>query len=529
MIRSASHDRVAARLELAGSLSVAKTAATLPLLLSAAARALLPSRAACARVSGVRASLGALRMASGGRSREELSALSKDELVELVLQKEGKRAPAAAAGAPQKKQKAAPRAFDMSKHSQHHVALRIAYLGHAYRGLMWLDDYDDTVEARLFEALLKTCLIEDRETCEFSRGGRTDKGVSALGQVVALRIRSNRPLAPADGDAADAPAAPFEEIDYAHKLNCVLPADIRVLAWHPVGPSFSARFSATHRTYKYCFVRGALDVAKMREAAALLVGQHDYRNFCKIDPSVQSFERRILSFEVAPVPGLAVNGGDDSPLALWEFTVSGTAFLWHQVRAMAAILFLVGQRHEEPSIVARLLDVEAQPRRPVYDIASEAPLLLYNIGYDLGGGADIPWVYSAATLAGVSQLWADTQAASLLKATSLHTMRASLLGCAVANPLHGEAARPTNASDARRYDAAATAAAARTTAAAVGAPLDAAPPDAADALIPWLRAHALAPDADAAATAARARGGRKHKPLLERPTAEPPKFAPREE
>ena len=57
---------------------------TLPLLLSAAARALQPSRAACARVSGVRASLGALRMASGGRSREELSALSKDELVELV-------------------------------------------------------------------------------------------------------------------------------------------------------------------------------------------------------------------------------------------------------------------------------------------------------------------------------------------------------------------------------------------------------------------------------------------------------------
>ena len=186
---------------------------TLPLLLSAAARALQPSRAACARVPGVRASLGALRMASGGRSREELSALSKDELVELVLQKEGKRAPAAAAGAPQKKQKAAPRAFDMSKHSQHHVALRIAYLGHAYRGLMWLDDYDDTVEARLFEALLKTCLIEDRETCEFSRGGRTDKGVSALGQVVALRIRSNRPLAPADGDAADAPAAP---VSYTH-------------------------------------------------------------------------------------------------------------------------------------------------------------------------------------------------------------------------------------------------------------------------------------------------------------------------
>ena len=45
-------------------------------------------------------------------------------------------------------------------------------------------------QRHLFDALKKTCLIADIESCNFSRCGRTDKGVSALGQVVSLDVRS---------------------------------------------------------------------------------------------------------------------------------------------------------------------------------------------------------------------------------------------------------------------------------------------------------------------------------------------------
>ena len=50
------------------------------------------------------------------------------------------------------------------------------------------------------------------------------------------------------------------EIPYMHILNNVLPDDIRVLAWAPVGPDFSARFSCLQRTYKYFFPRGNMNV-----------------------------------------------------------------------------------------------------------------------------------------------------------------------------------------------------------------------------------------------------------------------------
>ena len=58
-----------------------------------------------------------------------------------------------------------------------------------------------------------------------------------------------------------------EEIRYVHILNRILPPEVRVLAWCPIDPTFSARFSCTSRTYKYIFPRGNLDLTLMQEAA----------------------------------------------------------------------------------------------------------------------------------------------------------------------------------------------------------------------------------------------------------------------
>ncbi|EOD34272.1 hypothetical protein EMIHUDRAFT_201974 [Emiliania huxleyi CCMP1516] len=82
------------------------------------------------------------------------------------------------------------RPFDMSRYGQRWVALRVAYIGTRYHGMQYAEGVE-TVEGVLFEALTKTRLIADRDSCGFSRGGRTDRGVSALGQVVALRVRSS--------------------------------------------------------------------------------------------------------------------------------------------------------------------------------------------------------------------------------------------------------------------------------------------------------------------------------------------------
>ena len=91
-----------------------------------------------------------------------------------------------------------------------------------------------------------------------------------------------------------------DEIRYIYILNRVLPPEIRVLAWSPADPAFSARFSCTSRTYKYFFPRGNLDLSCMLEAACALIGEHDFRNLCKMDVAngVVTYQRHITAVDL---------------------------------------------------------------------------------------------------------------------------------------------------------------------------------------------------------------------------------------
>uniref|UniRef100_A0A3B3Z969 Uncharacterized protein n=1 Tax=Periophthalmus magnuspinnatus TaxID=409849 RepID=A0A3B3Z969_9GOBI len=182
------------------------------------------------------------------------------------------------------------RPFDFSVHPKRHVALRMAYLGWDYQGFAVQENTDNTVEARLFEALLKTRLIQDRQSSNYHRCGRTDKGVSAFSQVISIDLRSNQfcgGLGVIVPENVGVPAAEdkttLPELPYVKMLNRVLPQDIRVLDWSPAAQGFSARFDCQSRTYRYYFPRGCLDVELMTEAAKRYEGTHDFRNLCKMD------------------------------------------------------------------------------------------------------------------------------------------------------------------------------------------------------------------------------------------------------
>lgn len=186
--------------------------------------------------------------------------------------------------------------------------------------------------------------------------------------MISLDLRSNLNLGDKLGESTNDKARnTSEEIRYTHMLNQVLPPDIRVLAWTPVEPSFSARFSCLKRTYCYFFPRANLDVVLMNVAAQKFVGDHDFRNLCKMDVAngVTNFDRTILTAEV-----LLVDGEEETeqhnPFQMYQFQVTGQAFLYHQVRCMMAILFLIGQKMEKPEIIDELLDIENNPRKPQY-------------------------------------------------------------------------------------------------------------------------------------------------------------------
>ncbi|KAK9466718.1 pseudouridine synthase [Lipomyces arxii] len=281
------------------------------------------------------------------------------------------------------------REFNFGAHSTRYVALKFAYMGWNYNGLnvQQVPTPLPTVEGLILEALATCKLLEDPDDldkCEFNRCGRTDKGVSALAQVISLRIRSRLTPEEQQDEAND-----DIELSYITMLNNLLPPDIRFYqaSLHPP-EGFNARFSCKSRHYKYFFVsRGKnLDIAAMRQGAAFIIGTHDFRNFCKIDGSKQitNFVRTIYDANIE-----AINHGhrDNSEEELYVFNLKGSAFLWHQVRCIMGVLLLVGQGLESPAVVNQLLDIEKYPCKPIYDMAYEIPLVLYDCEF----GDDVKW------------------------------------------------------------------------------------------------------------------------------------------
>ncbi|KAH7342172.1 pseudouridine synthase [Rhizoctonia solani] len=384
--------------------------------------------------------------------KPKLEDLSKEQLIARIYELE-RQLPPQSRRLPQTVQNP----FPFSQHPTRKIALKFIYAGWLYNGLAAQSHPTPlaTVEQVLFDALVNTRLVDPAqgmEGCGWSRCGRTDRGVSSAGQVVSLWVRSalgmgsirkknesvfeqeDSKLAPGpqedpipileDLDTLPSPETKQvkmetkQELAYIHMLNRVLPPSIRVLAWSPVADDFDARFSCQWRHYKYFFSRGGraldglaaaagLDISAMRDAASRLIGEHDFRNFCKLDPSkqIENFNRRVLGAWIERI-------ATDSQEGLYVFNLKGTAFLWHQVRCIMAVLFLVGQRLEHSSIIDHLLHTSHSSSKsltsapieskPNYTLADSLPLVLWDCGYR---PEDVTWQTDpiAQTKQGVTQ------------------------------------------------------------------------------------------------------------------------------
>lgn len=73
--------------------------------------------------------------------------------------------------------------FFACRYHKRHVVFKILYLGWDYHGFATQDVSEKTIEYELFRALTICCLIESRQTSNYHRCGRTDKGVSSFSQV----------------------------------------------------------------------------------------------------------------------------------------------------------------------------------------------------------------------------------------------------------------------------------------------------------------------------------------------------------
>lgn len=174
--------------------------------------------------------------------------------------------------------------------------------------------------------------------------GRTDSGVHAEGQVVALSIDT-----------------PLTGEELLRALNGNLPRDMVVLCVEPAEAGFDPRRQAKSKCYRYAIWNGPLrsplreerwlhfpqplDLRAMGEAARLLLGQHDFACFQAAGSGVEQTVRELFEIEFA-----GTSGGE----ILIE--VTGSGFLRHMVRNIVGTLLEVGRGRREPRSMVALLD-----------------------------------------------------------------------------------------------------------------------------------------------------------------------------
>jgi tRNA pseudouridine38-40 synthase len=182
------------------------------------------------------------------------------------------------------------------------------------------------------------------DVLDFGGAGRTDAGVHALAQTAHLRLRRR-----ADPERL------------RREVNDALPPDIHLLSVVPESERFHARHTAVSRSYLYqisrrrsafakryvWWVSRPLDADRMRAAAQLLEGRHDFALFCEKPDDQTSTIVVVESVEVAT----------DGALVLVR--LSASHFLWRMVRRIVGVLVRVGAGELRPADVEDLLRLRA--------------------------------------------------------------------------------------------------------------------------------------------------------------------------
>ncbi len=217
------------------------------------------------------------------------------------------------------------------------LALGISYNGQGYQG--WQSQLSgQTVQDQLESALGKFCAHKVSTLC----AGRTDAGVHALMQVAHFDTGLERPAN-----------------SWIRGVNAFLPRDIAVQWAQPVPAEFHCRASALSRRYAYVLLESPvrpsidsgrvgwafrpLDLDAMQEAAACLLGEHDFTSFrasaCQALSPVKKLQRIDITQRGA----------------YWRFEFEANAFLHHMIRNIMGCLIAVGQGRQPPDWLRAVL------------------------------------------------------------------------------------------------------------------------------------------------------------------------------
>jgi tRNA pseudouridine38-40 synthase len=207
------------------------------------------------------------------------------------------------------------------------IAIAIEYNGAGYCG--WQSQLTGCGVQDRVEAALNAFLAAPDQPISVVCAGRTDSGVHAALQVAHFDCTIER-----------------DEVAWVRGVNANLPPSIRILWAKRVSDEFHARFSAVSRTYRYLLLNDAVDVAimrgqvgwfhlplmldPMREAASLLIGEHDFSAFRAAECQAKSPVKVLHEAHI------------ERAGQLLTMRFRANAFLHHMIRNIVGELVYVG-------------------------------------------------------------------------------------------------------------------------------------------------------------------------------------------
>lgn len=240
--------------------------------------------------------------------------------------------------------------------------LILQYDGTRYNGWQRQGNTENTIQGKLNETIGRYL----GEEVDVAGSGRTDAGVHALAQVANFKTSKC-----------------FDKDQFLSEVNLFLPQDIRITGIESVDERFHARLSAVSKTYEYvidnapvadvftrkysCRVDEPLDVEKMREAAGLLTGTHDYTSFCG--------NKKFKKSPVRTVTDITITESDGKI----RISFTGDGFLQNMVRIMAGTLIEVGFGKRDALSMPVIL--EAKSREAAGMMAPPEGLFLKEVRY----------------------------------------------------------------------------------------------------------------------------------------------------
>ncbi len=216
--------------------------------------------------------------------------------------------------------------------------ITISYDGTRYNGWQKQGNTKNTIQEKFENVLSRMC---GNET-EIFASGRTDAGVHAENQIANFKCSTDM--------------SSVEIMDY---LNHYLPEDILIKSVEEADERFHSRLNAVSKTYEYTisvtkpdvFIRKYVfatdkkpDIIKMREAAELLIGKHDFKGFSSVGRTKKSTVRTINFIEITQKEGII------------KIRINGNGFLYNMVRIIAGTLLAVGTQELKNGVINEIFE-----------------------------------------------------------------------------------------------------------------------------------------------------------------------------